>query len=94
MCPSNYQVIDVEFMTALNSVPEVPYEAADKVRDVAGEDCEGDESLEQLGALGEVDEGQVAVVREPLHEVGGFSSYLVVSYAFGKIFGVSVYPVS
>ena len=67
--------MDINLVTALlNSVPEVPDEAADKVRDVAGEDREGDESLEQLGALGEVDEGQVAVVREPLHEVGGIPS--------------------
>ena len=59
---------DVNLTTALNSFPDVPDEASDEISDVAGEDCEGDDSLEQLGALGEVHEGQVAVVREPLNE--------------------------
>ena len=42
--------MDTNLITALlNSVPEVPDEAADKVRDVAGEDRERDEPLEQPG---------------------------------------------
>ena len=53
--------------TTLNSVPDMPNEAPDEVCDVAGEDCEGHETLEQLGARGEEHEGQVAVVREPLN---------------------------